>query len=144
MNYIREAIDYLRNYQDLKIAAENLEDKINELNGSLEGYKEINNSGMPGGGGSSAPDDAICNLIFQRDKSIENLDDTNKAIVKIENALSKLSEEEKKILIKSYSQEMTDTQISDELNISRRTFYRYRSEAIRKLAVQLFGIQVIK
>jgi hypothetical protein len=47
MNYIREAIDYLRNYQDLKIAAENLEDKINELNGSLEGYKEINNSGMP-------------------------------------------------------------------------------------------------
>jgi RNA polymerase sigma factor (sigma-70 family) len=143
MNYIREAIEFLRNYQDLNIAAENLMDKLNELNAALEGYKEINVTGMPGGS-AKAQDDAVCNLIFQRDKAVEHLEETKKAISKIDNALSKLSEEERKILVMSYSQEMTDTQISDELNISRRTFYRYRSEAIRKLAIQLFGIQVIK
>lgn len=144
MNYVREAIEYLRNYGDLKIAQENLEDKLHELNGSLEGYKEVNNSGMPGGGSAGAPDDKVCNLIFIRDRTTESLIETNNTIMKIDYILSKLGEEERKIIISSYAEEKSDLLIAEELNISRRTFYRYRGEAIRKLAVQLFGIQVIK
>lgn len=143
MNYIREAIEYLKNYQNLKIAAENLRDRLHELNEELQGYKEINVTDMPGGS-AKTPDDAVCNLIFQRDRTKEQYIETVNAITKIEKILNNLEDKEKKILNLSYIMDIPDSNIANyELHCSRITVQRIKKEALRKLAVQLFGIKAI-
>lgn len=143
MNYIREAIEYLKNYQNLKIAAENLRDRLHELNEALEGYKGVNNSGMPHGS-SGAPDDTVCNLIFQRDRTEEYYVKTVEAINKIENTLNKLEPESNKVLNLCYVMDLPEYEIIKGLNVSRATYHRQRSRAIKELAIQLFGISVIE
>jgi len=143
VNYIREAIDYLRNYQNVIIAETNLKDKLRELNGSLEGYKGIKYDDLPSGSAVS-PDDRVCNLIFSRDKTKENIKENSDVRKKMDVVLKNLEEEKKQLLILAYATDKSEDDILKELNISRATYHRQKGRAIRELAVQLFGIAVIK
>lgn len=141
MNYIREAKEFLMNYKDYRIANNNLEDKLNTLNTDLEGHKPINISGTPGTSSYSF-DDRLCNLIFERDKTKEYLETNSAKLTNCENILNNLPEEYRKILIFSYVEYRTETEIMMDLHMSERTYYRRKEEAIKCLARQLFGITV--
>lgn len=142
MNYIRETIEYLRNYDNIMNATVNLQERLMELEAALDGYKAIDYSGMPKGG-STAHDDRLCNLIFNRDRTLELLNANLDAELKIKDVIDKLDEETKKILVMAYIQNKGENKIMSDLSVSRRTYYRMKNEAIRKLAVQLFGIRVV-
>lgn len=144
MNYVREAREFLESYRDYEKANENLRNKLKDLNTRLEGYKPIDYSGMPHGSGDAEPDDKLCNMIFERDKTKECLLTNIREVNKCEHIINNLSVEEKKILMMTYvdnNGETPETYIMKELNMSRRTYYRYKGHAIRKLARQLFGIK---
>lgn len=141
MNYIREAKEFLMNYKDYRIANDNLEDKLNILNTELEGHKPVNLLETPRASSNSF-DDRLCNLIFERDKTKEYLEANSAKLTNCESILNNLPEEYRKILILSYVEYRTETEIMMDLHMSERTYYRRKEEAIRCLARQLFGITV--
>lgn len=141
MDYLGEAKDFLKNYKYYKIASKNLQNKLNELVSKLEGYKSVVYSDMPSGKSGAAPDDRLCNMIFEKDRISELLKENKSKISEIETILSNLSDDHRNILIKAYINEESEVQITMDLCISRRTYYRYKNDAIRELARQLFGIK---
>lgn len=141
MNYIWEAKDFLRHYREYENANKNLTDKLNRLNAELEGYKPIDYSGMPHGSDEASPDDKLCNMIFERDVTKKCLQENKIKIDDCKKILDGLNEEQRKILTMSYIDEQPEVEIIKKLNLSRRTYFRCKGEALRSLARQLFGIK---
>lgn len=144
MNYIREAEEILNHYRDLQIANTNLEERLEEIYAQLNDAKAIEISDMPKGGGNNSPDDRICNLIYQRDETEHNLQINRNTLHKIEEILEKLGSENKEILLESFDDiGKTDSSIAKSLGISRTTLIQKRGKALKKFAVQLFGIKAV-
>lgn len=147
MNYINEAMEYLTSYKDLKIAVENLKEKETKLSENLHSLKPINLNGMPKGK-SVEVDDVLVNTIFQLDQTKKFIKETEDKIREIDLVLENLksndaTEEYEKLLRLWYIEEWTKIAMTKEFNCSDRQLYRIRAKAIRKLAIQLFGIKVI-
>lgn len=140
MDYIYEAKEFLKNYRSYKRADKNLKDKLVDLETALEGYKPINVNGMPGATAEN-PDDRICNLIFERDKTKEAYEANRQLLEKAEKVLQSMDKELRDILIMSYVEEECDTSIMNGLHMSERTYYREKGRAIRQLARELWGIK---
>lgn len=143
MNYITEAIEYLTHYKDLDIANDNIELRIKEVESELEGCKGAVYSDMPKGS-KAMPDDRICNLIFQKDRLKELHEENKLKLSQLENMFNKLEDEYRDILKLSYVERKNEMSILDELSMSRATYYRLRTKAIKSFAIQLFGIAAIK
>lgn len=148
MDYIREAIEYLKSYKDLQASLENLSFEIKELNAVIPGDKSIELDGMPHGSGSSLPDDAIVNKLFRLQKAKEEYVKTKKAIDHMDKVLAGLSDSEEhkiheKVLRLWFLENRRADDIGKQINCSERHVFRIKNIAIRRLAVQLFGIKVI-
>lgn len=148
MNYIKEAEDYLRNYNDLLSAVDNLEKEIEEINEELACIKSMDYSGMPHGSGSVLPDDRLVNKLYRKQKAEKELKSTQNAIKRIDEVLEGLSvgegnEKHEKILRLFYLEGARGQALEEVLECSERHAYRLKGIAIRRLAVQLFGIKVI-
>lgn len=148
MDYVREAIEYLKSYNDLARAKENLMTDIRELK-AVTGEISANLDGMPHGGGGSGYDDRVINKLYRLQVAEENYKETVKNMTKIEKVLDDLNEGfdnelHGKLLRMWFIENKTKEDIADELFISVRHVFRIKNQAIRRLAIQLFGIRVIK
>jgi hypothetical protein len=146
MDYIKEAENYLRNYNDLVDSVDNLKNEIYEINADLTSIKNIDYSGMPHGSGGALPDDKLINKLYRKQKAEEELKKTLIAINRIDCVLKKLSEGEdnkkyEKILRLYYIEGARGQALEEALECSERHCYRLKGIAIRRLAVQLFGIK---
>lgn len=143
MDYIREAAEYLKNYDNLLVARRRLTEKITMLKENLSSIKAISYSDMPKGNSKGVSDDGLVNKIFELNESIKLFEENEQAIKATERSLEDLQEDFKKIIWSWYVEEKTETQMLNELNVSRATFYRLKSQAIRIFAIQLFGVRAI-
>ncbi len=143
MDYIRDTIDYLINFDSLKNSLDNLKCKIIELQAELKSVKEINYSGMPSGGGNQEPDDKIINIMYCIEKSKEEFKITKKKIENIEKVLDKLPKRDKKVIEAYYIEGLRDESLLKELHCSERQMYIEKKKALRVLAINLYGIKVI-
>jgi len=146
MDYIKEAENRLRNYNDLVDSVDNLKQELYELNAELTNVKDINYSGMPHGSGGLLPDDRLVNKLYRKQKAIEELKKTLKAIKRMDNVLKNLSngegnEKHEKVLRLFYIEGARGHALEEALDCSERHCYRLKGIAIRRLAVQLFGIK---
>jgi hypothetical protein len=146
MNYIKEAEDYLRNYNDLVKSVDNLKTEISEINAELTCIKNIDYSGMPHGSGSGLFDDRLVNKLYRKQKAEEELKKTVKAIHRINTVLKGLSEGEgnekhEQVLRLFYIEGARGQALEEALECSERHCYRLKGIAIRRLAIQLFGIK---
>lgn len=141
MDYVREAIEYLRSYNDLEKALKNLNEEILKLNTDLKCVKEIDYSGMPHGSGNETPDDMLVNKLYRKQKAIEEYGQTKKAIGRIDKVLEGLSEDESRVLKMWFIDNARRDDIAEALHCSEPNAYRIKNRAIRKLAIQLFGIK---
>lgn len=141
MNYISEIIIIIKNYNNLKIAQENLKDKLRDINTKLEGYKSINYGNIHGSGAGA--NDKILNLLFEKNKTLEAYKENKITLNKLNKIFSGLSQDEKEVLLHAYIEDKTDTEIAKELDISRKTLNDKKRKAIKKLAVQYWGIKAI-
>ena len=148
MDYIREAIDFLKSYNDLAKAKDNLSIDIQELRADT-GEKSFTMDGMPHGGNGSGFDDHVINKLYRLQVSEKNYKETVKCMAKIDRILEELTEGEGnemhgKLLRLWFIENRSKENISEELNISVRHVFRIKNIAIRRLAIQLHGINVIK
>lgn len=146
MDYKKDAEDQLRYYKYLKGAVDNLKTEISNINTELTCIKNIDYSGMPHGSGSALPDDNIVNKLYRKQRAIEELKITLRAIKRIEVILDKiqeLNESEGKILKVFYIEGLRGEALEDAMGCSERNCYRIKYEAIKKLAIELYGIKVL-
>jgi ArpU family phage transcriptional regulator len=144
MNYIHEAREFLKHFKDMKIANENLRYKIDEMNEKISEVKGMTISDMPKGGGSNHPDDNLCNAMFERDRCLEALSKNSIKLSRATTIFNKLDKESKEILTMYYiEEEKTDTEIARELGIGRTKLSLKKNSALRKFAIQLFGINAL-
>ena len=142
MNWKREAIDKLRNYETRKQSVENIRMELNRLQLIFSGIRSAATDGTPISGGGNTREDALLTNIVHRDELKRNLKETNMWVSTVENALAVLPDEDRRILDRFYihggrgaAQDLCDT-----MNIEQATVYRKRDEALRRFTVALYGV----
>lgn len=141
MDYIRESVEWLKNYKTLKSSINTIESELKDLEIELKqmGYKPIDYSGMPHGN-YKIPDDEICNRIVLRDKKADALKKTKEKVEKLDMVLSKLDSEERDIIKLKFIDGLSYEEMASKLNLSYASITRKKSEGLRKLSLQLWGI----
>ena len=141
MDYIRESVEWLKNYKTLKSSIITIESELKDLEIELKhmGYKPIDYTGMPHGN-YKIPDDEICNRIVLRDKKADALKRTKAKLEKLDLILSKLDHEEREILKAKFIDGLSYEEMASKLNLSYASITRKKSEGLRKLSLQLWGI----
>lgn len=149
MDYIREAIEYLKTYKDLQYAVINLKEEVQKLDAELQGGAMVY-SDMPGGGSAAVQaDDKMLNKIYRIEMAKKEYSDSNKTIRRIDRILEELNlgdgKERHGDILRQWFIERRDRQeIANEMGYSMSQLYRIKDKALRRLGVQLFGIKVIK
>jgi hypothetical protein len=145
MNYIGEAIDYLKNYENMQRALENLEMDIKELKANINAGQigAIEYSDMPKGGGNSLPGDEIINNLYVLQVKRRQYSLTKRAIEKMDLVLSKLPPEDEKILRYWYIDGLRGDTVYEHTNCSERNFYRCKNQALKTFAIQLHGLPAV-
>jgi hypothetical protein len=158
MDYIREAIEYLRHYNDLKISLETLKYEVMQIDAEIKSVKAIDYSGQPHGSGGKDPDDLLVNRVYRKQKAIQEIELTTIKVKKIDEALKglsrgsdnylqeeivrwfyidhkKLGEVRKKLQQKNIEDNFKDKELSD------RQIYKIRDKGIKRMAIRFFGIK---
>lgn len=146
MDYIRDTIDYLKNYSNLQQSLENLELDIKELRAEINAGQvgAIEYSDMPKGDSSQLPDDKIVNKIYVLQVKRKEYALTKKTLEKMDKVLSGLPKEDERILRAWYIDGLRGETVYKHTFCSERNFYRCKNQALRTFAVQLHGINAIK
>lgn len=148
MNYIKEAIDYLRNYENLSRSTANLKDEIISLKLELKSVKEISYSDMPHGGADPAmSDDAIVNKMFRLKKAEDDYKETSRTLKRMDKTMERFKESNElyyKVLNGYFIDQLTEEQLMKDFNYSDRHLRRIKQNALRTFAIQLFGINAMR
>lgn len=146
MDYVKEAVEYLKNYDNFKIALDNLKCEIVELEYSIKGLKGIQYSDMPKGSGTTLFDDELINKMFRLNKAMDEYKATTRTIKRMDEVFKKFEEENNnygKVLKGYFIDQYTEEQLMKDLYYSDRHLRRIKQQALRSFAIQLFGVKVI-
>lgn len=148
MDYIREAVEYLKNYSNLITSISNLKDEIYELRVDLKCTKELNYSDMPTAlGDVSITDDAVVNKMFRLKKAEEEYKETTRTLKRMDKVFETFENSNlyySKILKGYFIEQYTEDQLAKDLDCSARHLRRLKQKALRVFAIQIFGINAMK
>ena len=143
MDYIKEAIEQLRDYNILVASVSTMQEQLEAL--KLEKYNiKAQVITREPKGGNSDPDDKIANNIFRRKVIINSIVATNKKINCIDKSLAILEMNEQKVLKRMFvigSHNAIDD-LCNELSFSKSQIYKIKDQAIRRFARAMFGVGV--
>lgn len=153
MDYVKEAIDYLRYYNDFKVALDSLRYEILEIDAELKNIKAIDSSGMPHGSGAKSPDDILVNKVYRKQEAQKEYKLTKLKLDRLDKALNNLSEGkgnelQEEIVRYMFIDHKSIDQVKKMLQgnpkgkeLSDRQIYRIRDRGIRRMAIRFFGIK---
>lgn len=146
MNYIGEAEIVLWHYRDLYRSIERLDKEIARLIRQA-GPKDIKAMVTDEQFGSGRHDETI-NILFQIQQLSESRAKTEQELKKIDKILddisSKAGNENYGAILKAwYIKALPKYEIAGELGYTERHLYRIKGKAIRKFAINLFGIDAL-
>lgn len=146
MDYKREAIEYLRQYDNLQTSLDNLKDEIRELSIDIKTLKAVSYSDMPSGRGAVEPDDALVNKMIRLSRAKNEYKRTQRTLDRIIVTMDRFEKDNSnyaKILKKYYMECLTEEQIAEDINMSQRHLRRLKNKAIKTFALSIFGVNVI-
>jgi len=144
LDYIREAIEQLKEYNLLTASLPTMQEQLEVLKFEKYNIKAQVITREPKGGGDSEPDDKLVNNIFRRRILINTIVATNKKINCIDKSLAILENDEQKVLKRMFvkgGQNAIDD-LSEELSLSKSQIYRIKEQAIRRFAKAMYGVGV--
>jgi DNA-directed RNA polymerase specialized sigma subunit len=143
MDYIRESIERLRDYNALVASIKNLEEQLKAVEAEKTSIKSLQISFAPGGGGAE-PDERLVNAIFNSQVLKNNYGATKRRIECIDRALEELDDRERKVLNRMYivGGKNGVNELMNEFYLSSAQVYRIRDTGLRKFARAMFGIGV--
>lgn len=137
----RQAEDDLREYEAKKKSLENIPDQIRELEEKMTSIRiqTADSVSVRGGGGSR--DDAYLSNIAARDRLSTNLEDNRRFVSRVSNALSILTDDEKKLLTRFYivPERGVAYSMADEKHVDHKTVYRWKDAALERFAIAMYG-----
>lgn len=137
----RQAESDLREYEAKKKSLENIPDQIRELEEKMTSIRSQTADSVSVKGGGGSRDDAYLNNIVARDRLSANLEDNRRFVSRISNAISILTDDEKKILTRFYivPERGVAYNIASEKNVDHKTVYHWKDEALEKFTTAMYG-----
>lgn len=141
MNWKREAVDKLRNYEAHKQALENLPKEIKRLEGTFTGIRSASTEGTHVSGGGGTREDVMLSNIVHRDELKRRLKEARLWVTQVDKALTVLDDEERLVLERFYihSAKGNVDVLCEQLHIERSAVYDRRDKALRRFTIALYG-----
>lgn len=142
MNWKREAIDKLKNYEARREALENIPKEIKRLESAYAGIRSATTDGTPVSGGSNTREDSMLSNIVHRDELKRRLKEARLWVAQVDKALAVLDDEERLVLDRFYIHRTKDSvgELCDWLNLEKTAVYDRREKALRHFTIVLYGI----
>ena len=142
MNWKREAIDKLKNYEAHKEALESIPKEIKRLESVYTGIRSATTDGTPVSGGGSTREDTMLSNIVHRDELKRRLREAQLWVSQVDKALAILDDEERLVLDKFYILRAKGSvgELCERLNVEQATVYRKRDSALRRFTIALYGV----
>lgn len=141
MNWKEEATDRLRQYDSLRQACSNIPQQLEQLRSRI--YRSKSANLQPGGskGGYSRGDGALLNDLVLQQELRGNLERSRSWVRMTEEALKRLTEEERLILRRLYIHPESGSleRLCQELGVEKSSVYRRRDRALEKFTLALYG-----
>ena len=142
MNWKREAIDKLKNYEARREALENIPKEIKRLESAYASIRSATTDGTPVSGGSNTREDSMLSNIVHRDELKRRLKEARLWVAQVDKALSVLDDEERLVLDRFYIHRAKGNvgELCERLNVEQATVYRKRDSALRRFTIALYGV----
>ena len=141
MNWKREAIDKLKNYEAHKQALECLPKEIRRLESAYTGIRSATTDGTPISGGGSTREDSMLSNIVHRDELKRRLKEARLWVAQVDKALAVLDDEERLVLDRFYIHRTKGAveALCESLNLEKSAVYGRRDKALRHFTLALYG-----
>lgn len=142
MNWKREAIDKLKNYEAHKLALESLPKEIRRLESAYTGIRSATTDGTPISGGGNTREDSMLSNIVHRDELKRRLKEARLWVAQVDKALSVLDGEERLVLDRFYIHRTKGSvgELCERLNLEKTAVYDRRDKALRHFTIALYGV----
>lgn len=142
MNWKREAVDKLKNYEVHRQALESIPQEIKRLESVWTGIRSAVTDSTPVSGGGSTREDVMLSNIVHRDELKQRMKEACLWVSQVDKALSILSDEERLVLDRFYLHPIKGIidDLCERLNIEKATVYRRRDDALRRFTIALYGV----
>ncbi|ABR48559.1 putative sigma factor [Alkaliphilus metalliredigens QYMF] len=146
MNYYKSTEKFLYNYNALKACIENMQCELEEMGEGnhigIRGLSVKEKTSTTFEFNSMTENEAI-NSIERKDLLISRIHSIKRKITRIDRAIESIDQNEREIIEKRYLMGKQWWEIAYEVKFSERHCKRIRNEAIEKIAVALFGEDVL-
>lgn len=142
MNWKREAVDKLKNYEARRTALEGIPKEIRQLESAFSGIRSATTDGTPISGDGSTREDFMLSNIVHRDELKRRLKETRLWVAQVDKALAVLDDEERLVLERFYIHRAKGNigDLCERLNVEQPTAYRRRDQALRHFTIALYGV----
>ena len=143
LNWCTYSIQRLRDYEDRKIAVDNLAEQINSLEDKFTAIRAATTDSTPvQGGNENRREQMLIHNIATREELKNNLEIIKREIDITEKGLDVLTETERLILTRFYINRAKGyiERLCDELFISKTELYRQKDEALKRFTMVCYGI----
>ena len=142
MNWKREAIDKLKNYEAHKQALECLPKEIRRLESAYTGIRSATTDGTPVSGGGNTREDSMLSNIVHRDELKRRLKEARLWVAQVDKALAVLDDEERLVLDRFYIHRTKGAveALCESLNLEKSAVYDRRDKALRHFTLALYGV----
>lgn len=141
MNWKKEAIEKLKEYNARKQAITSIPLEIAQLESSVRGIRSASADGVAISGGGSGREDMLLSNICKREELKRSLAAAKVWVSQVEDAMAVLNQEERLILDKFYINPAKGNvdRLCGELSIEKPTVYRRKDDALRHFTICLYG-----
>ena len=142
MNWKREAIDKLKNYEAHKQALECLPKEIKRLESAYTGIRSATTDGTPVSGGGNTREDSMLSNIVHRDELKRRLKEARLWVAQVDKALAVLDDEERLVLDRFYIHRAKGAveALCESLGLEKSAVYDRRDKAFRHFTLALYGV----
>lgn len=140
MNWKRESIDELREYEAKRVAMENIPEEIRQLNAQMVKLGGSSDP-TPVKGGSAPWEERQINLIVKIEKLKMSLEYASEWVSKVERGLAVLSNEERLILDRFYINPAKGNvdRLCGDLHLEKTAVYSRKDAALRHYTLARYG-----
>lgn len=142
MNWKREAIDKLKNYEAHRESLESLSMEIRRLESAYTGIRSATTDGTPVSCGGNTREDVMLSNIVHRDELKRRLKEARLWVAVVDRALAVLDAEEKLVLDRFYIHPAMGGvgELCERLSLEKTAVYDRRDRALRHFTIALYGV----
>ena len=141
MNWKKEAIEKLKEYNARKQAITSIPMEIAQLESAVRGIRSASADGVAISGGGSGREDMLLSNICKREELKRSLAAAKVWVSQVDTALSVLDQEERLILDRFYINPARGNvdRLCCELNVEKSQVYARKDAALRHFTISLYG-----